>query len=179
MTSSGHFFYLSAGRSQLRIFILDETFREVNISFPTLPLWVGSTAHPVFLSTLVGSLLLTKIIILCCLMAFLPFEQAPSGWTTMWWSGNNLQHRSVSSSTVGWMATQIQAPAFGGLGQNSGSSRFSFQMLHLSLWRKIDHALVSFVIPLAVYQMLGTNNCSFTVTGTLTMVNYSEIPLDL
>ena len=133
MTSSGQFSYLSAGRSQLRIFILDETIREVNISFPTLPLWVGSTAHPVFLSTLVGSLLLTQIIILCCLTAFLPFEQAPSGWTTMWWSGNNLRHHSVSSSTVGWVATQIKAPACGRQGQSSGSSWFSFQMLHLSL----------------------------------------------
>ena len=43
-TSSGHFSYLSAGRSWLRTFILDETIREVSTSFP--PYLYGRVAQP-------------------------------------------------------------------------------------------------------------------------------------
>ena len=35
------------------------------------------------------------------------------------------------------------------------------------------------MVLLAIYQMLNINDYSFTATGTSTMVNYSEIPLDL
>ena len=52
-------------------------------------------------------------------------------------------------------------------------------MPYLSRYCKVGHALISFVVLLAIYQMLNTNNYSFTPTGTSTMVNYSEIPLDL
>ena len=71
VTPSSHFFYLSARKSWLETFILDEAI--VEVSPPALTIQTGSTACPTFCGTLLGGPLPTLLVTWHCLMAHLSF----------------------------------------------------------------------------------------------------------